>query len=58
MFQSISGGVSFAEALTKVPETNLKMKQTKYEAKKVRRQLIKESKENIEDQWKESSLLR
>lgn len=57
-FLSVSGGISFAEALTKVPEVNLQTKKTKCEAKKVRRAIIRESKENTEAQWKETSLLR
>lgn len=57
-FKSVSGGVTFAEALTKVPETNLKWKQTKCEAKKARRNILIESKKNTEAKWKETSLAR
>jgi hypothetical protein len=57
-FKSVSGGVTFAEALTTVPDTNLKMKPTKYETKQARRNIIMESKKNTEAKWKETSLIR
>ena len=58
VFKSVSGGVTFAEALTKVPETNLKMKPTKCETKNVRRNILTEAKKNTEAKWKETSLVR
>ena len=58
VFQSVSGVLSFAEALTRVPDTNLKMKKSKTEKKAVRRNTLREAKENIEEQWRNTSLIR
>ena len=58
VFQSVSGGMSFTEALTKVPDTNLEMTKSQTEKKAVRRNILREAKENIEEQWKNTSLIR
>jgi len=57
-FTSVSGGVTFAEALTKVPDTNLKLKPTQSVAKQIRRNILIEAKNNTEEKWKETSLIR
>ena len=58
LFESVSGGISFAEALTKVPEANLEIKKSNAEKKAVRRRILREVKENIEEQWRDTSLIR
>lgn len=58
VFQSVSGGMSFAEALSQVPATNLEIRKSKTEKKAVRRKILREAKENVEAQWRETSLTR
>ena len=58
VFESVSGGISFAEALSKVPATNLEIKKSKTEKKAVRRNIIRDAKENVEANWRETSLTR
>ena len=58
VFQSVSDGMSFAEALKNVPDTNLEMAKSQTEKKAVRRNILREAKENMEEQWKNTSLIR
>ena len=44
--------------MTKVPEANVQTKRTKGEQKRKRREELRRSKEKIEGNWKETSLLR
>ena len=56
-FQSVCG-VSFAEAISKVPESNLKIKETASEKKAARRNILRKNKENIEAEWETTSVER
>ena len=51
-------GVSYAEALTKVPELRLQKRPTKTEKKKERRDHNRKVKENIEKQWQQNDVKR
>ena len=58
VFEKWSGGTTLGEALTKVCAANVEQKKSAKEKKNIRRKILRETKENVEKQWEENSLLR
>lgn len=56
-FQEICS-TSFGEVLTKLPELQLQKRKSPTEAKREKRQLYREYKQKVEDEWEKTSLLR
>ena len=50
--------VSLAEALISVPELQLQQKKSKAEMKRERREQYRKSKQRIEEEWKETAIVR